>query len=132
MILCGCHREHYQGRQPCPLLSWALEFPEEFLGEADYSIYERKLMDMKSKVLAITAGLALGMAAAGCARDKNATQAANGQYQNVTGSYVPQDVQKSGPVTNGKNNVRIIDRSEIDRSGGADVGQTLRQLGATH
>jgi outer membrane cobalamin receptor len=33
-------------------------------------------------------------------------------------------------VTNGKSNVRVIDRSDIERSGGADINQTLRELGA--
>ncbi len=80
----------------------------------------------------MAAGLALGIGAGGCAHERDAGVQADNRYQSVTGSYIPQDVQKSGPVTNGKNNVRIIDRSDIDRSGGADVGQTLRQLGATH
>jgi outer membrane cobalamin receptor len=51
------------------------------------------------------------------------------RYQNLTGSYVPQDVQRNGPVSNGKSDVRVIDRSDIDKSGGTDVQQTLRQLG---
>ncbi len=86
---------------------------------------------MRAKVLSLAATVALGILGAGCAHERNTNQASD-QYHDVTGSYVPQDVQKSGPVTNGKNNVRIIDRSDIDRSGGADVGQTLRQLGANH
>jgi hypothetical protein len=32
---------------------------------------------------------------------------------------------------NGKNNVRVIDRSDIESSGGADPRQTLRQLGVS-
>jgi hypothetical protein len=76
-----------------------------------------------------------GMTGAGCAHDKNVVESesypnsTNGTY--LTGSNLPQDINRNGPVTNGKNNVRIIDRSDINRSGGADVGQTLRQLGVT-
>lgn len=51
------------------------------------------------------------------------------RYQNLTGSYVSQDVQRNGPVSNGQNNVRVLDQSDIDKSGGKDVPQTLRQLG---
>ncbi len=91
---------------------------------------------MKLKLLAMAAGLALAISGGGCAHQKDATRDSadnpGDQYHYATGSYLPQDVKKSGPVTNGKDNLRIIDRSEIDRSGGADVGQTLRQLGATH
>jgi hypothetical protein len=92
---------------------------------------------MRIKSMAVGLGLVLGIGAAGCAHQKEATQpGANTQnsdrYQYVTGSYLPQDVQKSGPVSNGKDNVRIINSSEIDSSGGANVNQALRQLGANH
>jgi hypothetical protein len=49
----------------------------------------------------------------------------------LTGSYLPQEVEIHGPVTNGKDNVRVVDRSEIERTGGSDVIRTLRMLGAT-
>lgn len=78
---------------------------------------------------------AAGFLLSGCAHENNAANTAsrNSQnYQYLTGSYVPQDVQRNGPVTNGKSNVRVIDNSDINRSGGADVGQTLRELGANH
>ena len=65
---------------------------------------------------------------AGCAHESNSAQT----YNNLTGSYIPQDVQRNGPVTNGKSNVRVLDRSDIDSSGGADVRQSLRELGVTH
>jgi hypothetical protein len=35
-------------------------------------------------------------------------------------------------VTNGKSNVRIIHGSDINNSGGADLNETLRELGAKH
>ena len=85
--------------------------------------------------LLIAAALAV-MAGAGCAHNRDSMQTdqsysdtTNAKY--LTGSYVPQDVQRNGPVTNDKSNVRVIDQSEIDRSGGADVRQSLRELGVT-
>jgi len=73
---------------------------------------------------ALGTGLAIG--GFGCAaQSKTNTE----QYNYLTGSYVPQDVQRNGPVSNGKSDVRVIDRSDINESGGANVTQTLRQLG---
>jgi len=92
---------------------------------------------MKAKLLTATAVLVLaaGFLGAGCAHQRDAVQTTGQQDQNasyLTGSYLPQDVTRNGPVTNGKNDVRVIDRNDIDRSGGSDVRQTLRELGATH
>ncbi len=74
------------------------------------------------------AALGLGLAAGGfgCAEHH---QTSSEQYHYLTGSYVPQDVERNGPVSNGKSNVRVLDQSDINQSGGADVNQTLRQLG---
>lgn len=78
----------------------------------------------------------LGTIAAGCAHPQNAVQTqdtfpsrTNNAY--MTGSYLPQEVNRSGAVTDGKNNVRILDRSDLNRSGGADSGQALRSQGVT-
>jgi len=89
---------------------------------------------MKMKLVTVAMGLALGLGVVGCAHQGEVARSSadSDRYQYVTGSYLPQDVQKSGPVTNGKDSLRIIDRSEIDRSGGANVEQTLRNLGANH
>lgn len=93
---------------------------------------------MKSRVLLLAASLAIlaGLTGFGCAHDQKAIRAAdtypnstNGTY--LTGSNLPQNVNRNGPVTDGRNNVRVIDGSDINRSGGADVGQSLRQLGVT-
>ncbi len=73
---------------------------------------------------ALGAGLTLG--GFGCAGHR---ETSTEHYDYLTGSYVPQDVERNGPVSNGKSNVRVIDRSDINGSGGADVNQTLRQLG---
>lgn len=91
---------------------------------------------MKLNLLAMIAGVALLIGGGGCAQQNSAIQSAgpnrpnNQQY--LTGSYMPQDVQKNGMITNGKDNIRVVGRSELDRSGGADAGQALQQLGVTH
>ncbi|HZR20330.1 MAG TPA: hypothetical protein VFE51_23810 [Verrucomicrobiae bacterium] len=93
---------------------------------------------MKVKVVVIGASLGLleALLASGCAHEQRAIND-SGTYPNrtngayLTGSNLPQNVQRNGPVTNGKDNVRIIDRSDMNQSGGADVNQTLRQLGVT-
>jgi hypothetical protein len=86
--------------------------------------------------VAAAAALAL-MAGFGCASQQNSSQSSppdskRSEPSYVTGSYIPRDLQRNGPVTDGANNLRIIDESEIERSGGADTTQTLRQLGVTH
>ncbi len=96
--------------------------------------------DMKVELTPILVGALLCIGADGCASHKQQQSGTNGQYapgdrdryEYVTGSYIPQNVQKNGPVSNGKDNLRIIDRTEIDRSGGADLEETLRRLGANH
>ncbi len=101
-----------------------------------HSLAELKI-NMKAKmflVCAVVTGAAVFLGS-GCAHDRNSTETTgqeNQNYGHLTGSYVPQDVQRNGPVTNGKSNVRVIDRSDIERSGGADINQTLRELGANH
>ena len=88
---------------------------------------------MKPKIYLVCAVAATGIfLGSGCVQDSNSSDRESQNYGNLTGSYMPQDVQRNGPVTNGKSNVRVIDRSDIDRSGGADVNQTLRELGAKH
>jgi hypothetical protein len=89
-----------------------------------------------SLFLAITLAFLTTVLASGCAHQQNAVQTAQ-SYPNstnaayVTGSYLLQNVDRNGPVTNGKTDVRVIDRSDINGSGGADVRQSLRQLGVT-
>ena len=82
------------------------------------------------KVNLVLTGVALVLTLGlGCANQQGGVQTTdqNGHY--LTGSYIPQDVERNGPVTNGKSNVRVIDGSDIKSSGGADVNQTLQQLG---
>ena len=86
---------------------------------------------MKLRSLYLAAGMAtLGAAiGAGCTAENNRhgiyPGGTNAPY--MTGSYLPQNVSRNGPVTDGRNNVRVLDRSDIDRSGGADRKQSLRQ-----
>jgi hypothetical protein len=87
---------------------------------------------MKISKLSLSFGAALGLTGAflaGCASQPD-TQEAQGRQ--LTGSYIPQNVQQNGPITNGKNDVRVRDESDLQRSGGATPGQALRQLGETH
>jgi len=86
-------------------------------------------MRATSLVILEVLGFWIAVSGLGCAGQRAAEQE---RYNYVTGSYTPQDVQRSGPVTNGRNDVRVIDRSDINQSGGADVEQSLRQLGVTH
>jgi hypothetical protein len=88
-------------------------------------------MKMSLLVLAVVASLGASVLSSGCAH-QTTSQQSNANERYLTGSYVPQDVQRNGPVTNGKSNVRVLDRSDIDRSGGANLGQALRELGADH
>ena len=73
---------------------------------------------MKAKLYltlgAAIVGVALG--GVGCVgHEQTNTQ----KYEYLTGSYTPQDVQRNGPISNGSSNVRVIDRSDINNSGGA-------------
>jgi hypothetical protein len=87
---------------------------------------------MKISKLSLSLAAALGLTGpllAGCA-SQTATQEPPGQQ--LTGSYIPQNVQQKGPITNGANNVRVRDQSDLQRSGGATPEQALRQLGEIH
>jgi hypothetical protein len=82
----------------------------------------------------IAASMLAWMAGSGCANQQNSVQSnssdsAQKAPMQVTGSYIPRDINRNGPTTDGANNLRIIDQSEIQRSGGADPNQTLRLLG---
>ena len=48
----------------------------------------------------------------------------------VTGSYIPGKMKRSGQITDGPYNLKVIDRTEIENSGAASVAQVLaRQPG---
>ena len=90
-------------------------------------------MKLRIPILAAMAVLLAGALGQGCAHNENnvRTSTNNSHESYLTGSYLPQDVERQGPVTNGKNDVRVIDGSELNRSGGADVRQSLRELGVS-
>lgn len=92
---------------------------------------------MKSLTLLLVLSGLTWLAGFGCANSPdsarvNSLNSANNAPTQVTGSYIPRQINRNGPTTDGQNNLRVIDRSEIERSGGADPNQALRQLGATH
>ena len=86
------------------------------------------LYSMKTRILILTGALALA-AGSGCTTQKNATETNGQHYDHLTGSYLPQDVDRNGPVSNGKSNVQVLDRNDIDNTGATDVNQTLRKSG---
>jgi len=47
----------------------------------------------------------------------------------LTGSYIAQNIRRTGRITDGANPVIVIDRKEIERSGAQDLKQLLRQQG---
>ena len=77
---------------------------------------------MLTGVLALASGW-------GCAHQNDGTKATGQHYDHLTGSYLPQDVDRNGPVSNGKSNVQVLDRNDIDNTGATDVNQTLRKSG---
>ena len=57
-------------------------------------------------------------------------QPQTGRETNVlTGSYIKQNVRRQGMITDGANNVLVIDRNAIERSGASDVRQLLIHQG---
>ena len=47
----------------------------------------------------------------------------------LTGSYIKQDVRRTGRITDGANQVIVLDRDMIERSGASDVRQLLTHQG---
>src|SRR5439155_26214912 len=43
----------------------------------------------------------------------------------ITGTYIPFQIRRTGRITNGALNLVVIDRQEIEHSGAADVAQLL-------
>ena len=76
--------------------------------------------------------VSLGCLLTGCSTNRQATAhnadtEKGGAY--LTGSYLKQDFTRNGEITNGKNNVRVLDEEKIDQSGASDVNQFLRLSG---
>ena len=68
----------------------------------------------------------------GCAHEGSVQQNEPPATTSLTGSFIPQNVKRDGPVTNGKDDLRVLDQSDLNRSGGADVNQALRLQGVNH
>jgi outer membrane lipoprotein-sorting protein len=57
------------------------------------------------------------------------TEAQTSEEGVLTGSYIKQKVRRQGMITDGANNVVVIDRNTIERSGASDVRQLLIHQG---
>jgi hypothetical protein len=75
---------------------------------------------------------ALGLFLVGCASHEPVGGESGGnkaEPTHLTGSYLKQNVTKNGEITNGKDNVRVLDRDKIDQSGAKDLNQFLQLQG---
>ena len=97
-------------------------------------------MKMRSLiVLAITLGLTSSVLASDTTKDnKNAKVKKAKQEQTtsqekdkvfLTGSYIKQDIRRNGRITDGPNQVVVLDRDTIERSGAGDLKQLLIRQG---
>ena len=105
---------------------------------------------MKTFLSILTLAIALGLASQVLASDEakdskqpkakqtekpkvqsQVTQTAQtGSETNVlTGSYIKQKIRRQGMITDGANNVVVIDQKTIERSGASDVKQLLVHQG---
>jgi outer membrane receptor for Fe3+-dicitrate len=84
---------------------------------------------MKRLILSVTIGaLALGtaMAARPVVEQKSQKDNADYEYVYLTGSHIPQRVQKRNIITVGKNGpVLTIDQREMDRNGNQPIADQL-------
>lgn len=93
---------------------------------------------MRIKILLADVTLAaLALGAGGCSstpQTATSTQPQAGDHGGtyLTGSYLKQDVQQNGRVNNSVNNVDVIDRTRIERSGMSNARDVLIQQGAIH
>src|SRR5438552_720693 len=60
---------------------------------------------------------------------KQAQPQTGGETNVLTGSYIKQKVRRQGMITDGANNVLVIDRNTIEHSGASDVRQLLVHQG---
>ena len=85
------------------------------------------------RVFAIGVSLVvLGVFASGCRSNKEGSVQSSETEKgstHLTGSYLKQDITRNGEITNGKDNVRVLDRDKIDQSGAADLNEFLRLQG---
>ncbi len=83
----------------------------------------------RTLILRVAVILALGLLAVACRNTDQARQGAGGTT--LTGSYIPQDVQRNGQFYNGQSNVRTLDQNDINNTGAATPRELLRKQGVT-
>jgi len=98
-------------------------------------------MKMRSLIitLAITLSLASSVLASDQTQDKKETRAKKIKQEpaarqekekvSLTGSYIKQDIRRNGRITDGPNQVVVLDRETIERSGAGDLKQLLIRQG---
>jgi hypothetical protein len=59
-------------------------------------------------------------------KDTKKRQEIRTEHVTLTGSNIPRDIRRNGQVTDGPNQVIVIDNAAIANSGAADLGQALR------
>jgi hypothetical protein len=82
------------------------------------------------KTIPMIAVAAWALAAISCSSTKSARyETAESQPVALTGSYIKQDVHKTGVITDGSNPVYVLDQNEIQNSGAGDLSEVLIRKG---
>src|SRR2546422_6390303 len=100
-------------------------------------------MKTSSFILVLAMSLSVCSVALACGKDKQKHKsrsaevsknalAQGGQANSgvlLTGSYIKQDIRRNGRITDGANQVVVLDRETIERSGASDLKQLLVHQG---
>ena len=107
---------------------WLVKYPDEPMKKRSLVV-----------ALAITLGLASSVLASDTTKDKKDTKAKKAKQEQtasrekekvlLTGSYIKQDVHRTGRITDGQSQLIVLDRETIERSGAADLKQLLISQG---
>ncbi len=81
----------------------------------------------KSFMLRMVVIFSMGLLVSACRNTDQAHQRPDGTT--LTGSYIPQDVQRNGQFYNGQSHVRTLDQNDIDNTGAATPRELLRKQG---
>lgn len=94
---------------------------------------------MKRAVLTAALLTAIAAGLGGCASDQGYAGGTTSQAQAgdkgatyMTGSLIPQNVNRYGRITDSSSNVRVLDQKTIQGSGQQNVQDLLNQQGVTH
>ena len=60
---------------------------------------------------------------------EKAKKESDGKKTHITGSYIKQDIHRSGLITDGTSQVLVVDLATIENSGAPDVRQVLVRKG---